>query len=191
MSHGPFRFHPENMHLLDTPERKKLMPAEKLLSMLPVKDDDTIVDLGAGTGYFSLPAAKVTKSTVYAVDVEPKMLEVLEERVEEQKLSNVRPTIGVIEDIPLLDGIADIVIASLVLHEVEPLSKGLQEIHRILKGDGRLLCLDWEPKESPMGPPIEVRIASKDMEKALNVTGLTVTKRFFPAEFLYVFIAEK
>jgi ubiquinone/menaquinone biosynthesis C-methylase UbiE len=179
------------MHLLDTPERRELMPAEKLLSMLPVGADDTIVDLGAGTGYFSIPAAHITKSTVYAVDVEPKMLEVLQARSTEQHLSNICPIIGMIEDIPLQDGIADIVIASLVLHEVEPLSKGLQEIRRILKSNGRLLCLDWEPKASPMGPPLEVRIPSADMEQALTEAGFTLTTRLFPADFLYVFVAEK
>jgi ubiquinone/menaquinone biosynthesis C-methylase UbiE len=192
VSKGPYHFNPDKMHVLDAPERRKLMPAEKLLNVLPVGSDDTIVDLGAGTGYFSIPAAQMTKSTVHAVDVEPKMLEVLKIRADEQGLSNVRPTIGVIEDIPLQDSVADVVIASLVLHEADPLSKGLQEIHRVLKATGRLLCLDWEPRESPqMGPPLEVRISSSDMEKALNEAGLTVTNRLFPAEFLYIFVAEK
>jgi ubiquinone/menaquinone biosynthesis C-methylase UbiE len=191
MSDHAHRFPPEKMHLLDAPERKKLMPAEKLLNMLPVRSDDTIVDLGAGTGYFSIPAAQMTDATVYAVDVEPKMLEVIKLRADVQELFNVQTTIGVIEDIPLEDGVADIVIASLVLHEVEPLSKGLHEIHRVLKTTGSLLCLDWEPKESSMGPPLEVRISSSDMEKALNEAGYTVTKRLFPGDFLYVFVATK
>jgi len=179
------------MHLLDAPERKKLMPPEKLLSMLPVGSDDTIVDLGAGTGYFSISAAQMTRATVHAVDVEPKMLEVLKGRADEHGLSNVRATMGVIEDIPLQDSIADALITSLVLHGVRPWSQGLQEIHRILKLNGRLLGLEWEPKESPMGPPLEVRIASEDMEKALSEAGLTVTQRVYPAEFLYIFVAEK
>jgi len=185
------RFPPEMMHILDSPERKRLMPVDKLLNMLSIRMDDTIVDLGAGTGYFSIPAARMTKGTVYAVDVEPKMLEVLKERAADQGLSNVRTTIGVIEEIPVEDGMADVVIASLVLHEVDPLSKGLQEIHRVLKTEGRLLCMDWEPKESPMGPPLEVRIPSSDMEIALNKAGFTIAKRLHLAEFLYLFVAEK
>lgn len=115
----------------------------------------------------------------------------LEQRAEEQGLTNLTPLTGVIEDIPLQDSVADVVIASLVLHAVKPVSKGIQEIHRILKAGGRLLCLDWEPIESPMGPPMEERIASSDMEKALNAAGFTVAKRVFPAAFLYVFVATK
>jgi ubiquinone/menaquinone biosynthesis C-methylase UbiE len=179
------------MHLLDTPERRKLMPAEELLSMVPVGPADAIVDLGAGTGYFSISAAQMTQAFVYAVDVEPKMIEVLKKRATENGLSNVHSTIGVIEDVPLQDSVADVAIASMVLHEVEPLSKGIQEIHRILKTGGRLLCIDWEPIESPMGPPLEVRVSSSDMEKALNGSGFTIVKRRFPAEFLYVFVAVK
>lgn len=185
------RFPPEKMHVLDSPERRKMMPAEPLLSSAAVTEQDVIVDLGAGTGYFSIPAAKVTNQSVYALDVEPKMLESLKEKVQEQNVGNVIPMTGEIEDIPLQDGTADLVIASLVLHSVTPVSAGLQEIHRIMKNGGRLLCLDWEPKESPMGPPLEVRISSTNMEKALEEAGFDVTKRVFPEDFLYVFIASK
>lgn len=62
--------------------------------MLPVQANATVVDLGAGTGYFSIPAAHITKGTVQALDVEPKMLEVLKTRVEKQGLTNVVPTVG-------------------------------------------------------------------------------------------------
>ncbi|QQE79807.1 class I SAM-dependent methyltransferase [Alicyclobacillus sp. SO9] len=191
MSRGTHRFPPEKMHVLDSPERRKMMPAEPLLSALPVTKQDVIVDLGAGTGYFSIPAAKLTRETVYAVDVEPKMLEALKENVQTQNVSNVVPMTGAIENIPLEDDTADLIIASLVLHSVNPISDGLQEIRRVLKDGGKLLCLDWEPKESPMGPPLEVRVSSSNMEEALQKAGFGITKRLFPEEFLYVLVAAK
>jgi ubiquinone/menaquinone biosynthesis C-methylase UbiE len=192
VTNRPYRFNPDKMHALDAPERRKLMPTEKLIGMLRLGATDTVVDLGAGTGYFSIPAAQLTTSIIHAIDVEPKMLEELKRRMDERGISNIRPIIGVIENIPLEDGVADAVIASLVLHEAKPLSKGLREIYRVLKTKGRLLCLDWEPIESAnMGPPLEVRLSSSDMEKALNHAGFAVTRRMFPAEFLYIFVAEK
>lgn len=75
MSDHGHRFPPGKMHLLDTPERRRLMPPQELINMVSVQAQDTVVDLGAGTGYFSIPAAHMTNETVYAVDVEPKMLE--------------------------------------------------------------------------------------------------------------------
>ncbi len=140
MSDHTHRFSPEKMHLLDTPERRKVMPPQEFLDMVSVQTQEAVVDLGAGTGYFSIPAAQMTNGTVYAVDVEPKMLEMLKQRAEEHGLSNVTPITGTIENIPLQDSMADVVIASLVLHGLKSLSKGLKEIHRILKADGKLLC---------------------------------------------------
>lgn len=93
MSEHLHQFSTDKMHLLDTPDRHKLMPPKELLDMV-LQTQDTVVDLGAGTGYFTLPAAQMTNGTVYAVDVEPKMLEVLEQRVEEHALSNVTPITG-------------------------------------------------------------------------------------------------
>lgn len=192
-SHGehPHRFNPERMHLLDSAERRQMLPAEKLLNQVPVRANDTVVDLGAGTGYFSIPAAQMTDAPVHAVDVAPQMMEELISRAKQAGVDNIRSSIGVIEAVPLEDGLADVVIASMVLHEVEPLSKGLSEIHRLLKPNGRLLCVDWEAKESPMGPPLHIRIESGEMEKALQDAGLRVISRQFPEPYVYVLIAEK
>jgi hypothetical protein len=54
-----------------------------------------------------------------------------------------------------------------------------------------LLCFEWELKESPIGPPLEIRISSSEMEKTLQEIGLTIEKRIFPTDFLYIFIVKK
>lgn len=110
------RFKPEHMKKLDNPERRKLLPPHKLLELLEIQDNDILIDLGAGTGYFTIPAASLTRNKVYALDVEPQMLQYLGKRVEEQKLDNVELIEGAIEHIPLTGQIADHVIASFVLH---------------------------------------------------------------------------
>jgi hypothetical protein len=77
-----------------------------------------------------------------------------------------------------------------VLHEVEPSSKGLQDTPHLESGrKTSRLGLGTERKSDEA--PLEVRISTSDMEKALNKAGFTVTKRLFPAEFLYVFVAAK
>lgn len=69
------RFNPENMSRLDNPERRKKFPPEKLLELLQIDKKDNILDLGAGIGYFTIPAAQMTDGSVFALDIEPKMLE--------------------------------------------------------------------------------------------------------------------
>lgn len=181
----------DRMKHLDSPERRQLMPPEELLDTLQIQGADTIVDIGAGTGYFAIPAAQRTNGPVYAIDPKSKMLEIVKERGQAQGLANLTVMSGKIQEIHLEDDMADIVIASLVLHGVKNVSQGLQQIHRILHTGGQLLCIEFEPKDSPMGPPIRLRIGSTEMEEALNETGFTVTKRIFPSDFLYVFVATR
>jgi ubiquinone/menaquinone biosynthesis C-methylase UbiE len=185
------RFDPAQMARLDNPERRKALPPEKILSLLEIKENDTVLDLGAGTGYFTLPAAKLTSGIVYALDVEPQMLEVLKERVKEQQLINVELLKGIIEDIPMNDDQVNHIIASFVLHEVEPLSKGLQEIHRVLKPGGRCLCLEWERKPMEQGPPMEHRIHSDDMKRVFEENGFQIVNFTFPTEVHYIIVAQK
>lgn len=185
------RFDPAKLAKLENPERRKALPPEKLLESLEIGEYEDILDLGAGTGYFTIPAAQLTKGKVYALDVEPMMIDVLKERVQEQGLENVEYVQGVIEDIPLQDSVADHIIASFVLHEVEPLSKGLQEIYRTLKENGTCFCLEWEKVESEQGPPLHHRIHSTDMEEAMKKEGFQIVSKSFPTAAHYVLIARK
>ncbi|MCY0889202.1 MAG: class I SAM-dependent methyltransferase [Alicyclobacillaceae bacterium] len=183
------RFNPEHLSHLDSPERRKMLPPEKLLDYLCIGPEDTVLDLGAGTGYFTIPAAKRTEGQVVALDVEPRMLEVLKSNVEENLLTNVRYETGQIENIPLEGQSMKKVIASLVLHEVEPLEKGIEEIRRVLTADGKLFLLEWEKTPSEFGPPLHHRIASKVMKEQLESNGFQVLQTEFPTSSHYLMIA--
>lgn len=185
------RFNPEKMGKLDSPERRKALPPEKLLQMIPLGTGGNLLDLGAGTGYFTLPAAKMTQGTIYALDIEPRMLDVLRSRLEEEGITNVEFLQGPAEQIPLSDGTVQGVIASLILHEVESLVSGLEEIYRVLEDGGYLFCLEWEDKEMDQGPPRSHRIHSSEMEQAMEKVGFTVVKRDFPTDAHYILLAKK
>lgn len=185
------RFNPEHMARLDNPERRKKLPPEVLLALLPIGKTDSILDLGAGTGYFAIPAAQMTDGLIYALDIEPKMLEELQSRLAQQHVPNVKVITGAIEDIPLEDAAVHHVIASFVMHEVEPLSKGINEIYRVLKPGGHCLCLEWEKTPSESGPPLEHRIHSSDMTHAFQNAGFTVISQAAPTEANYVLVLRK
>ncbi|WP_018131608.1 class I SAM-dependent methyltransferase [Effusibacillus pohliae] len=185
------RFDPEKMEMLDNPERRKALPPDQLLQLSAIGRDDVVLDLGAGTGYFTLPAANMTDNKVYALDIEPKMLSVLKSKLEELHIENVEPVEGKIENIPLPDSSVDRVIASFVLHEVEPLSKGLEEIQRVLKKNGTCFCLEWEKKPMEQGPPLHHRIHSTDMRKAMETAGFEIVKSLFPTDFHYILVVRK
>ncbi|MCF8566093.1 class I SAM-dependent methyltransferase [Alicyclobacillus tolerans] len=185
------RFNPEHLERLDSPERRQALPPEKLLQSLDLKPEDTVLDLGAGTGYFAIPAAKIVENTVYALDVQPKMLETLQSRVEQAGVKNVELLQGPIEHIPMNGEAVNHVIASLVLHEVEPLEQGVREIHRVLKPQGTCMCLEWEKKETEQGPPLHHRIASSDLEQVLEENGFQIKHRSSPTSSHYLVVAQK
>lgn len=185
------RFNPDHMSRLDNPERRKKLPPEKLLELLPIGKTDNILDLGAGTGYFAIPAAKMTDGSVFALDIEPKMLDELQARLAQQHIQNVKLITGAIEEVPVEDEVVDHVIASFVMHEVDPLSKGINEIHRVLKPGGHCFCLEWEKIPSDSGPPLAHRIHSNDMVQAFQDAGFTVITQKAPTEANYVLVVKK
>ncbi|WNQ13198.1 class I SAM-dependent methyltransferase [Paenibacillus aurantius] len=125
------------------------------------------------------------------LDLEPELLAVLKSKMQLENMANLEVVEASMTDIPLKDNSIDIVIASLALHAVRPLSLSLAEIKRVLKPGGSILILEWEHKESPIGPPVEIRIGSEEMEQALQASGFIIEKRVFPTDYLYIFVARR
>lgn len=174
---------------LDNPENRGDIPPEQLFTMLPIKKIDNILDFGAGTGYITIPAAKMVDGQVYALDIDSGMLEIINAKAHDEQLTNIQTIQGNTDTIPLPNDSIDIVLASLVLHEVKPLTTTLQQINEVLKEGGYFVCVEIEAKEVSIdGPP---RIPSQIMEEELLKAGFNITKKLSPSESIYVFIAQK
>ncbi|HEV7702491.1 MAG TPA: class I SAM-dependent methyltransferase [Candidatus Paceibacterota bacterium] len=119
----------------------------KNLKAFGLREDNIVADLGAGTGYYTLPAgAIVSKGKVYAVEITKDFLTTIKNKVEEAHLNNVEILWGNVEVIGgtrIGDGILDAVIASNILFQVEDKSNFIEEIRRILKPHGKVLVIDW------------------------------------------------
>jgi len=179
-------------NFLDGVERRKEFPPEEVLQMLAIKKTDNILDLGAGTGYLTIPAAQMVYGLVYALDMNEKMLEIIDCKAQDQSITNIQVIKGSIDNIPLPDNSIDIVLASLILHEIKPLSTTLQQIKRVLKDGGQFMCLEYEKDESIIeGPPMKIRIPSSVMEQELINVGLKITQKIFLKGKIYIITAKK
>ncbi|MVO98768.1 class I SAM-dependent methyltransferase [Paenibacillus lutrae] len=193
------RFNPEHLHKLDNPERRAALPPEKLLAMLHIEQAKTVLDIGAGGGYFTIPAARMTSGTVYALDVEPKMLDVIRHKAKTESgaeleggtINNLSYLEGQVEKIPMDNASVERVIASMVLHEAATLDQGLSEVARVMTPGASCFILEWEKKESPQGPPLAHRISSSEMKQAAEKHGLRVRDLSFPTDAHYIMICEK
>ncbi len=165
------RFDIANAARLDTPERFESLPPAEVLGALKIATDDTIADIGAGTGYFALPMAQASANgLVYAVDAQPAMLAMLKSKA--AGVGNVRIVHAEAEATTLESDSCDLVFLANVWHEFYRRSDVLQEALRILKDKGRIAILDWRPDvERLSGPPLEHRLGSRQAVEELEAAG--------------------
>lgn len=119
----------------------------KNLKAFGLKENDIVADLGAGTGYYSIPAGYlVPKGKVYAIEIVQDFLETIRYKVKEAHLNNVEVIRGNVEKLggtKIGDIIADAIVVSNILFEIEDKEQFILELRRILKKGGKVLLIDW------------------------------------------------
>ena len=124
----------------------------KNLKVLGLREDNIVADLGAGTGFYSILASHlVPRGKVYAVEVQRDLIEIIKGKIKHEHAKNIEALWGNIEKIggtKLGDGVADAVILSNVLFQIENKDDTIKEAKRILKKDGQVLCIDWSDSTS-------------------------------------------
>jgi ubiquinone/menaquinone biosynthesis C-methylase UbiE len=135
---------------------RRLINRPKRILRPHVATGDTVVDLGCGPGFFTLPLAELVgpEGRVVAVDVQEGMLEIVRTRAEAAGLSSRIQSLLVTPDGPVPAGPADLALAFWVLHEAPDQRKFLQGAHDLLKPGGRLLLVE------PIGHVSKARFAA-------------------------------
>lgn len=118
-----------------------------------------VVEFGCGYGTFTIPAAKVIKGKIYALDIEPDMIRMTEEEAKKYALNNVQTIMRdfMTEGSGLPDEGVDYVMLFNILHLEKPMIL-INEAKRILRDGGRLGIIHWnyDPK-TPRGPSMDIR----------------------------------
>ncbi|MFB5660459.1 class I SAM-dependent methyltransferase [Alteribacillus sp. HJP-4] len=174
---------------LENPQKRMGLTPESLLDILPLQGEESILDLGAGTGYFTFPIAQKTIGPVYSLDIDDNMLEFLKKRITEKNSRNVHPVKGSMENIPLPASSVDVVVASLVLHEANQLNAVLNEINHVLKPGGMLVCIELEKEENAQHN--HPRIELSEMKNEIANAKLQVKQAIKPSKETYIITAEK
>lgn len=177
---------------LDSRQREYLISPEALIKQMPIQNEHTLLDVGAGSGFFTIPMAENTSGKVYALDPDRRMLSVIEEKAKEKGLTNIELIQDSIENLSIQNNSIDFVMASLILHEVSSLTKALSSIFDVLKTGGHLLCLEYEKDDSIIdGPPMSIRIGSEQLEKAFSLIGFKIVKTTKINDAIYTVLAVK
>ncbi len=111
--------------------------------------DAQVADIGAGTGYFTFRIAEaVPKGRVYAVDVQPEMLEILRKRIERRAITNVTPVLGAEDDPKLPSGRLDAVLLVDAYHEFAHPLEMMQGIPPCAATGGRVVLIEYRGRGS-------------------------------------------
>lgn len=157
-------FNAAKRHKLDTPDRRELIPPESVISLMHVESSHTVMDIGAGIGYFALPILKLLKppGKLIALDISEIMLAELSEKITDRDapIELIHTDAG---NLPLEDCTVDRVLLAFILHEFPDTRAYLEEIHRVMNQGAELTVVEWEKKDTPGGPPLEHRITEADI----------------------------
>ena len=134
-------------------------PAAALASLQLTPDSGDIVEFGCGYGTFTIPAARIVSGTLYAVDIEPEMIQATQNAAKAAGLSNVETRLRdfVAQGTGLRDSSVDYAMLFNILHAEGP-EVLLDEAHRVLKPTGRLGIMHWNyDATTPRGPAMDIR----------------------------------
>ena len=160
---------------LERPERVAGMKIPDVLAKLELKPGDVVADLGAGTGLFAWPIAKaVAPGIVYAVEVDQDFVTLMQSRVKQSQVSNVRPLLGKYDD-PSLPEKVDLAFFSDVLHHVANQGAYLKTVAGYLKPNGRIAVieLDATHPNSPHRDQPEQQVSKAQLDGWMTAAGLT------------------
>ena len=182
------KFDVKKLDKLNNPERLKEFPAETILKLANINNPKTLIDLGAGTGFFSIPFAKKIKdSKIYACDISEVMIDWMKEHITNE-YDNIIPLKMEENSIPLENEIADFLFMVNLHHELNDPEKTLTECYRLLKPKGKIAISDWKKENTSHGPSINFRYNTKSVEKQLLENGFHNISLHtnFPNNFLII-----
>jgi len=108
-----------DLSIFDSPGRDERLQINRVMDILGIGPGKTVADIGAGSGWFTVRAAKRVgdTGTVYAVDINPEAIRYINSRIRKENLHNIKPILGK-PDNPLLPGTVDAVLLLKTYHEV-------------------------------------------------------------------------
>jgi predicted methyltransferase len=140
---------------LDRVERDQEEAPDRALALIGVDSGASVADVGAGTGYMTIRLARLVGPTgrVYANEIQPAMLRLIEQRVRQEQLGNVVIVQGTDRDARIPGDTLDLALLVDVYHELHQPQAMLASIRRSLRRNGRLVLVE-NRKEDPTIPII-------------------------------------
>jgi ubiquinone/menaquinone biosynthesis C-methylase UbiE len=157
-----------------------------------LREGDVFVDIGCGTGFFSLPAAALVgrRGKVYGLDISRPMLADMVSAARKKRLSNIRPVLST-ESGRGMPGGASLYFLANVFHEIKDKNAYLRLLHRRMSPESRLAIVDYHQRRTKHGPPAAHRLSRRQARSLLAAAGFRVVEAFTVNFEEYGLVAEK
>ena len=175
---------------LERDEREEEERPRLLIENMDLQPEHVIADIGAGSGYFTFRLApQVPRGKVLAVDIQPEMLEIIEQRMRELGVNNVEPVLGEVDDPRLPPQAVDLVLLVDTYHEFEHPREMMQHIANALKPDGRVVLVEYrgEDPNVPIKPLHKMTQAQAIKEMAAVGLEHIETRNMLPRQHMMLF----
>ena len=168
---------------------------EKNLQQFNLSPGQQVADLGAGSGFYTLAAAKLVGGAgrVFAVEIQKDMLSRLKNLAAAEHLSNVEVIWGDVERLGgtnLKDNSVDRAIVSNLLFQAENRAALVEEVKRILKPGGKSMVIDWSDSSGLIGSGLKL-VPKDETVKLFEVAGFSQEKEINAGDHHYGLIFKK
>jgi ubiquinone/menaquinone biosynthesis C-methylase UbiE len=180
------------IRVLEDPSRDEWQRPDQVVYNLDLKAGDEVADLGAGSGYFTIRLAKEVGpgGKVYAVDLEQKMLDYIEQRAREEQIDNIQTILADPNDPKLGSASVDMIFTCNTLHHIDKRAQYYALLLRALRPGGRLVNIDFHKRKLPVGPPVEMKIEKRECIKEIEAAGFHLLREFDNLKYQYFLIFE-
>jgi 2-polyprenyl-3-methyl-5-hydroxy-6-metoxy-1,4-benzoquinol methylase len=154
----------------ESADRNEWQKPEEVIRFLGDLKNKTIIDIGAGTGYFEFkmnePSAKII-----AADVDERFIKFIDERIVSEKKMNIASRKAEYEKPPIGEKEADIVFMVDVYHHIENRKDYFSLVKKGLKPNGEMVIVDFKKGDFEHGPPNEMKIHQQDIINEMKLSG--------------------
>lgn len=173
----------------------KFLDPVAIINGLGIAKESIAADFGCGSGYFSIPLAKiVTEGMVHALDVLPSALESVTSHAKIEGLSNVVATRVNLEKAggsKLASASIDWVVVKDMLFQNKAKDIVLQEVSRVLKPGGKVLFIEWNKEDVGIGPVEAMRVSEAELEDLIQKQGFQIEKKMEFGDMHFGYVAQK